>query len=296
MVINLYAQLANVKADLNIASTTTSYDSILLRLIEDVSRSADALTRRTFYASSMTRVYDVERTRYWDGGYAFGGAQEREFWPTDDICSITSVKVDTDGDLVYETTLALNTDYLPWPSTQDPANPSPYRRIDLNPLSTLLQAWPYGRNRVQIVGLFGYSNEVEDTGQTVADNPLTAGATTLTMGSTATISVGETIELESEQVYVSAVASATTLTIIRAQNGTAAASHANGVTVYRRRYNRLIERAVTMQVCRLYKRRETGFANTIANTDLGTYTIFRGLDPDVQAMLGQFVEVAAGVA
>lgn len=294
MVLNCYAQLANLKSDLVIP--TTSMDGILTRLIEEVSRAIDDECKRFFYAIPGVRLYDSQRIRFWDGGYATGYGSERELWTDDDVISITQLAVDNDGSQQFNIMLTEGTDYWPWPWNQNPSTPHPYQRLDLNPYGGTMVAWPWGQRRIQVTGVFGYSYEIEDTGQDVADNPLSSGATTITVPSSAGISPGETLVIEEEQVAVQSIPDGTHLTVERGINGTTAASHANETVISRRRYPRPVERAVTMQASRLYKRRETAYANVVQNTDLGTMQIFRGVDPDIALMLQPYRRVAEGIA
>jgi len=117
---NNYVTLANAKTDLGITGAT--YDAALVRLIERVSRAIDDQVHRRFYSEIATRLYD--------------GAGNRELWLPDDLLTVTTLKVDEDGDGTFELTLAVNTDYWLWPD-----NSSPKIRIDLNPDGTQLSAW-----------------------------------------------------------------------------------------------------------------------------------------------------------
>lgn len=87
MITDGYATLADVKAALRITDTV---DDFLLEIsIEAASREIDGWCERVFTASTATRVYrptDVFTVE------------------TDDIQSITTLKTDTDGDGVFETT------------------------------------------------------------------------------------------------------------------------------------------------------------------------------------------------
>jgi len=224
------------------------------------------------------RFYSEIATRYYDG------SGTRELWLPDDLISIdTSLKVDEDGDGTYELTLAVNTDYWLYPD-----NKSPKFRIDLNPDGTQLSAWTKARRSVEIAGMFGYSNDTELTGQTVQNTTeISASGTTLTVTSTTGISAGETLVMGSEQVYVSAVASATDLTITRGLNGTTAAIHANGVAIYRRRYAAPIEQAVVMQVSRFWNEQKTGYSGQAGSAEMGGFS-FATLYPAIRDMLNPY--------
>jgi hypothetical protein len=90
-IIDGYATLADVKAALRITDTVD--DSLLEISIEAASREIDGWCERVFTSSTAVRVYrptDVFTVE------------------TDDIQSITSIKTDTDGDGVFETTWSVS--------------------------------------------------------------------------------------------------------------------------------------------------------------------------------------------
>jgi len=140
---NGYATLAVLKARLDIAAATTTYDSILENVIEAVSRWIDHWTGRRFYAVTETRYFSAE-------------------WPTmleiDDLLSVTSLKTDKDGDRVYEDTWAA-TDY-----DREPLNASldaqPYTRLRVTPNGQF--TFPAVRKGVEIAGSWGYAATTPD--------------------------------------------------------------------------------------------------------------------------------------
>ena len=135
-----YCALADVKAvgSLNITGTTS--DAMLAKYIASASREIDRYCHRSFAAVSETRYFD--------------GAADRLI--IDDLVTITSIALDTDGDGDWETTLAA-TDYLLYPY-----NETPKWRVDLSHSSTrsdFAEDIPKG---VQIVGLWGYQATIPD--------------------------------------------------------------------------------------------------------------------------------------
>lgn len=248
---NGYARVSHVAGDIAGTGGQTSLIPVYLRAIEEVSREFDREARRPFYTTEATRYFGAA------GECATGSCpcNEDPFWHElrgrsrdsrlflgFDLLAVSSLTADQDGDGTYETTLVADTDYWLWP-----ANETPYRALELNRRGQLA-SWPSGRRRVKVTGTWGYSNETEDTLQTVADNPLLIGATTLTVQSTADIDPGETLVIEDEQIYVVSVNDPTTLTVARGINSTTAAQHAQSTVVYRRRYPRDIEECVKARV------------------------------------------------
>lgn len=252
---NLYARPSHVMA----AIAGTSYDPAdgtllpqYVRAIERVSREVDRWTNRRFYAEVATRYFDVP-------------AACRELaLPMNkdgDLISVTTLKVDDDYDWSYGLTLTEGTDFVLMPY-----NTTPKWRIAVHPNSTNINNWPAGPRRVQIVGTFGYSYDLESTGLT--GTVASSSTTTLTANAAATslIDVGETLVLDSEQVYVTAV-SAVTVSITRAQNGTTAASHTAGTTIYRRLYPADVTGAVIDQVGRQRWNSQSGYAGAVLIAD-----------------------------
>ncbi len=229
---NNYVRLNHLKADGGIVGT--SQDANLLRLVSRVSRSFDDLCERHFYS--------VEGTRYFDGN---GGTVVA----IDDLVSATTV-VD-DG-----VTLVASTDY--WLGPDNRLANQPARSLELNPDSTTKTTFSHGRRKVAITGIWGYSNETEASGLT--GTVATAGGTTLTASAAAdaVIYAGDTLVIEDEQLYVSAVAS-TAITVQRGINGTTAAAH-SAKAILIRRYPRALEEAALLQAMRLWRMQQTGGA------------------------------------
>lgn len=226
----VYGRLSDLKARA-MGTSTTAIDSVLLGYLEDASRRIDDVTQRHFYSLAA-------QTRYYAGDG--GGA----LWLSHDLLTITTLKVDGDGDGTFETTLTADTDYWLWPYNRLADEPA--RRIDLNPNSATLTAWPRANRAVQVVGKFGYSDETAavrtDTGVPVLlSGALSDSATVAVVDDGSRVDMGETLVLDSEQVYVAAV-NANTLTVERGVNGTTAAAHDDDTPVLRRVYpNRVSE-------------------------------------------------------
>lgn len=260
---NCYASLGELKAELGIAGT--SRDAELLRTLEGVSRAFDAELNRTFAATVETRTYDG------NGG--------KSLW-VDDIASVTSIVV-TNGST--QTTLT-GTDYYLSPNNR--VN-SPVRRIDLAPSGTV-SVWPLARQSVSITGIFGYSYEVQAVGQCA--EPLDASETEISVDAGHGLTGGETIKIEDEQMYVSAV-STNVLTVVRGVNGTTAATHADDSAISKRRYPRGIERATVMQAARFSREVQTGYSGQTGNAEMGGYS-FNASYPAIKDMIRPFHIVA----
>jgi len=263
--VNNYARLGNVKADQAGVSSATVLDDTLVRAIEQVSREFEQEARRQFHSRTATLIFDgVDDAGTYDGSVSdlFRAPRFSRLWLSEDLLTVSTVKVDLDRDGDFEVTLTQDTDFYLWPTNIPPY--TPYRALDLSPYSQQLAAWPRGIRRVQIAGTWGYSNETEDSGLTGTLSNTTS--TTLTAATTAAgiIYPGDTLVIESEQVYVSAV-SDTTITVTRAVNGTTAAAH-SAKSLLVRRYPRDVEMAVAERVVGLRWDSQGGYTTADALT------------------------------
>lgn len=205
-------------------------DSRWLDILEQASREFDRASNNPMFARVATIYPNTINGQLWLPPFV----------------SLSSVMLDEDGDDTFELTLTADTDYRLWPEGGQPN--TPYHRIDVNPNSTAFYGWPsYGR-RIKITGVFGYSYETAATGQTVAAGGITSSATSLTLLTGHGIDLGETLVIDSEQLYVTALPDRLTATVTRGVNGTTAAAHLVDAVIYRRKYpadvvNGVIERA-----------------------------------------------------
>jgi hypothetical protein len=189
----------------------TESDALLLTLLEGASRRIDEWCDRSRFGSGFG-----PRT----GTNTYPGQSDCELLLDDDLLAITSVTThEVNGDSGL--TLASGTDFYP-------SDVLPYRSLTLNADGT--GTWGSAQRGNVIVGTWGYSNEVYAVG---TGGTLTSSATSLIV-SGGSVYAGQTLLIDSEQVYVTA--SGGTATIVRGVNGTTAAVHAASVAVSAYRY------------------------------------------------------------
>lgn len=190
----------------------------LRKILENVSRSMDKHIDRRFYV--------WEGSKYFDGVGNF-------FKLDDDLLSITTFKLDEDGDGTFEVTLATS-DYILYPRNFLPkeyVKPAPggdYGGFASNIL-----------NGIEIDGVWGYGDGISatpyrDSGDAVADVAgISATVTTITVTAATNFGIGQTIRIDSEQSYITDLdETAKTLTVRRAVNGTTGATHAVNADIY----------------------------------------------------------------
>ena len=211
-----YATIADLKGVLGISTTTD--DTVMRKELEAASRAEDRYTNRYFYVQSATKY--------------FNGANV--LW-IPDLLSITTLKTDEDGDATFENTFA-TTDYIKYGAGGDDAlNLFPYIRIEISEDSDYGAFATGVKKGVEIAGTWGYGDGISATPY-IVDTTLTAAissttATTCTVTSVANLDAGNTILIDSEQMYVYSY-STLTLTVERGVNGTTAATHDNGTSLY----------------------------------------------------------------
>lgn len=268
-----YVSRTDFKSRLSI--TTTNDDAKIDLLLQGVSQWVDKFTGRRFQPYTATRYYTARRGSVLD--------------LPDDLLSITTLKHDENGDGTYEQTWA-STDYHLWP--YDAATDEiPYTAIKVAPQGT--RAFPAGQPKgVEIAGSWGYWDSRVSAVTTLGAEISSTTATTLTAASGAALEVLQTIRIDSEQMFVTAISS-NTVTVKRGVNGTTAATHSNGANIDVYEYPPAVTEAVYIQANRLFKRKDTPFG--IAGVaDMGVSTFIPRLDPDVKQLLSGFLRLHVG--
>jgi len=135
-----------------LGQTDPATDSVINAVCLAVSRWIDTYCGRTFFRFTDTRTY-----------------QPSDIWllPVDDLVSVTTLKVDTDGDGVYETTWTQGTNYMLRVgdgqfNQMATGEPRPYTQVQViggttGGASWFPFTWPFTHlDRVQITGVFGW--------------------------------------------------------------------------------------------------------------------------------------------
>lgn len=289
---NLYALPSHFSGRLPAAALDTP---LLLQLIEMASREVDGLCKRS--SEGDLGFYVKHGARY------FGGCSAYDL-VVDDLLSISELATD-DGTETWPNVWAAE-DYRLWPW-----NSWPKMKIErtgngdydfLTNRSAPYYARNYGERSgrdVRITGKFGYGdgrrqepwNLIPNVTITLAD----ASTTTATTSTNDAVEPGSTLLVENEQIYVSAVDSAT-LTVERAVNGTTAAAHA-AVAVSIAAYPNLVTMAVLNLVVDYWKHK--GGAEMLSEKwadyeyerqQLSSYCEFR--QDQMNRMLGPYTRLA----
>lgn len=269
---NLYASRTDFRARAGYTASQTGDNAVLDAILEAASRAVEQITRRRFYVETRTRYYTAEFA---------------DLLFVDDLLSITTLKTDDDGDRVYETTW-LTTDYdlEPYNAPFD-SPPRPYTQLRTTPNGN--QSFPTTRRGVEIVGSHGFY-DARETSSTTVNEALDASETGVDVVDGTVLEVGQTILIDSEQMYISAIAS-NTLTVTRGVNGTTAATHASGAAIGVYTYP-LVSEATLLLAGRLKSRKDSP-AGLVGSADIGQIMTIGKHDPDVMTLLRPLTRLQA---
>lgn len=275
---NLYISVDAFKAALgmqNGGSAVDERDAAFARHLEAVSRGIDRFCERHFFSVAGIRYCNADGHQMHLGfdGLHYG------FMAGFDIVSLSALAVDN-GSGVWSTVARVEgTDFHLYPFNRPAHTPALFV---LNARYSTVQSavFPTFVRGTRLTGIFGYSQETELV--TTCAEVLDTTETGITVADAGALSVGDTLLIDAEQMYVSAKPDQVTVTVSRAQNGTTAATHVDTSPVYRRRYERDCEEATTLQAVRFWREKQTGGAGTAGGEFGGG---FSELYPAIKEML-----------
>lgn len=266
-----YLSIPQLKTVQGIASTDTADDTRLRAVLEAIARTIDDECARTFRVYLATNYYTARRSN--------------RLYLDQDLLSLTTLKTDSDGDRTYEDTWDIagaNADVDLKPDNAASLR-LPYWELEVTPDG--LFSFPTTRRGVEIVGKWGYWEELETVASTAAEAiDTTEIAIDVTAGTD--FEALQTILIDSEQMYVLSISS-NTITVERAVNGTTAASHITASVIQRYRYPSPIVEAARILAARIFRRPEAAFG-VIGSADMGTAAVISRIDPDVKMLLAHY--------
>ena len=241
-------------------------DTELFQLLLAVSVAVDNYCNRHFYPLTATRTFD-------------GTADVVLLVP--DLLTVTTLKSDDDDDGTFETDWAA-TDYTLLPLNADPTQHwgGPHHAVRTLARGTK-QAFARGQARYEIAGVWGYRAFQEGSGSLTDGAVANATVTSVTVDDGTDFAVGQTIAIDAEQMLVTNI-SANVLTVTRALNGTAGATHADNTTVSILRWPAPVERATLINTARIWTRApafEPFYVDVDLDTDVRTLLDTHRLPP-----------------
>ena len=183
---NWYASREQLKRSLEIKGVER--DFTIDRIIESISRLIDRETRRFFIPRTETRLYRWPNHIYGQG---------QVLYLDQDLISITTLQSEAQN--ASPTTIGA-ADYFLEPNNTGP----PYDRIEIDISSTAsFNSGDTPQRSISVLGSWGYDNDTRSTGTVASGLASDATVTTFVCSNASLIEVGDTLLIESEQVFVS---------------------------------------------------------------------------------------------
>ena len=268
-----YSYLSRDNFKLRFADTATTDDGLYRIVLEAVSELLDEDVHRSFRSYLATRYYTAK----------YGG--HLDLPDGNDLISVTTLKTDPDDDQDYDDTWA-TTDYQLEPINAQ-VDRRPYYRIRTK--SQGVRTFPTSNWGVELVGKWGFWEDLETSPSTTAE-VLDTTETGVDVTAGTDFDVLDTILVDSEQMYVTAIAT-NTLTVVRGVNGTTAATHVTASVIQRYKYPGPVVEACGIQAARYFMRKNAPFG-VLGSADVGFVRLQSKLDPDVMALLDPYRLVA----
>jgi len=263
--------LRDYLAGTSFSSGWTSDAGSIRRILEASSRRIDLYCEGgTFGPLTETRYYDI------GSGSLIQSPQYIVLAGANDIAvsELRANVIPLDGWLISTTTVTAYDDTDRGASTVltegynadfflVPYNASPKTILKLNEdTSNTLDA---GQQTFSILGEWGYTSETESS--TTADAITSTTATSISATSATDLGPAQTILIDSEQLYITAISS-NTLTVQRGVNGTTAATHSGGVALNNYVYPELVVQACLDIAKLIFRNRDLGSAATIGGGEM----------------------------
>jgi len=214
--INSYATLTEFQSWKDVTETDTTDDTVIEDILEAASRYIDGATARTFYPRVQTRYYDIP--------------------------SSGSRQLDLDDDLLEIITLT-NGDDVEVESTEYNLigkNQSPHYAIKLKASSSVY--WNYDSSGnweliIDALAIWGYHDQYAtrawSTGSTINESAeFSSSDVTLTTAAGTLFSDSDQLLKIDDEILRTTAKSTDDLTVVRGENGSTAAAHDDGTTIY----------------------------------------------------------------
>ena len=163
-----------------------------------------------------------------------------------------------------------------------PYNTSPKTMLKLN--EDTAKGFDSGQQTLSILGAWGYTADTISV--TTSDAIGTTTATSASVTSASNLGPAQTILIDSEQLYITAI-SGNTLTVERGVNGSTAATHSGGASLYRYDYPVLISQACLDLSKIVFRDRDLGTVSSIGSGD-AAITTAEGEIQSILCTLDQF--------
>lgn len=272
---NLYATYTQFTNRVDVGSTpTAAEESVVMDALEDASRMLDRATFRRFYPSIETRVFDFD--------------EQYLLRLDEDLLSVTTFTTDN-GD----TTVTAGFIYL---LAGDSYNIQPYTRIRLKRDESDYLGFNTTPQRSQsVTGVWGYHEDYDNafasSGAVIAEGgTFSASDTTLTVDDGTAFERGQTIQIDSEWLYISDI-STNDLTVERGVNGSTAATHADATAISIYKPIRDVQRACLRLAMWFYAEEESALSYELQTAEDGSIIIPPAAPPAVHSFVKAYRRV-----
>jgi len=282
--------LRDYLAGTSYSSGWTSDAGAIRRILEASSRRIDDYCGGgTFGPQTETRYYDIgsgalrQSPQYQvmtGGSEVASGNSTAGVVPLDGwIVSTTTVTAYGATDRATSETLTegYNNDFFLMPY-----NTSPKTILKMNEDTT--KGLDSGQQTLSILGQWGYTSGTISV--TTSDAISSTTATSASVASAAGLGPAQTILIDSEQLYITAI-SGNTLTVERGVNGSTAATHSGGASVYRYDYPELVAQACLDLSKIVFRDRDMGAVTAIGSGE-ATITSAEGELQSILMTLDQY--------
>jgi hypothetical protein len=272
-----YANVGNLRdylAGTSYSSNWTADTVVLRRMLQTSSRLMDDYVGggglNTWGPYTDTRIFDIGKGSYLRSDPRLS-LPINSLDPTDTVVNIiplgswcnaiTSVTA-------YKQTARTENETLTEGAANDyflvPYNSDPKIELKLNEDTT--KQFYSGQQTLEIVGTFGWQNTTSNA-TTINANITSTSATSVSVASASNLSEGNTILIDTEQMYVESISS-TTLTVVRGVHGTTAATHTSGADLDVYTYpDDVVE--ICLDLARIeYRERDMGVTDAFGSGDV----------------------------
>lgn len=255
------------------AASVTDKDARIDQLIQQASRRIEEYTGRRFIPVTATKEFDYQSLYSLMLG--------------DDIISVTTLKHKNKG-----TTISSGNYFLyPLNALDDDR---PYTEIQLLESSEFFTYTDTRQGDIEVVGKWGYSEITRALSTINEGGQYSASDTTLTVTSGTDYEIGMTLLVETEQLWVTNVAT-NDLTVVRGINGTTAATHEDGTATSVIEPPDDIVFACNVLVARWLHRGDSAWSDRMGSPQQG-FTFSKAIPTEAKMILKQYQrQVFAGL-
>ena len=186
---NWYVARERFKTAANISGA--QFNPVIDRVIEAASRDVDRWTRRHFLPKTQTRLYRWPQPR---PGLA------TVLWLDQDLLSVSTLQ--TQAQNASPTTIS-SSDYFLEPANSEPDGNTRYNRIEIDLSSTAaFESGDTPQRSISVAGSWGWGNTTASAGSVDDSGGISSSDTALIVSDASTIDVGDTLLIDSEQIFV----------------------------------------------------------------------------------------------